>query len=53
MKPHELIKVLEVVPANADLVKNQVGNLAVILDDEYIGWVDLRTAEYNPNEETT
>jgi hypothetical protein len=30
---------------DAELVRNSVGNLTVLLDDEYIGWVNLRTGE--------
>lgn len=29
----------------AELVKNQVGNLAVMVDGEYAGYLDLRTGE--------
>lgn len=31
----------------AELVKNSLGNLAVMVDGEYVGWLDLRTAEIN------
>lgn len=53
MTPGELIKVLRLVPAEAELVKNAVGNLAVVVlgadgdEDKYIGWVDLRQAAYH------
>lgn len=30
---------------NAALVKNEVGNLAIVNEGTYVGWVDLRTAE--------
>lgn len=29
----------------AELHKNDVGNLTIMLDGKYVGWVDLRTAE--------
>ena len=31
----------------AELVKNQVGNLAVFVDGEYVAWLNLRTGEVN------
>lgn len=31
----------------ARLARNPVGNLAVIVDGEYAGWVDLATGEFN------
>jgi hypothetical protein len=35
--------VAELVP-DAELVKNQVGNLAILArDGDYLGWIDLRT----------
>lgn len=32
---------------SAVLEKNPVGNLSVMLDDEWIAWLDLRTGEVN------
>jgi len=29
------------------LVKNAVGNLAVMLNDEYVGFIDLATGRFN------
>ena len=29
----------------ADLVKNQVGNLAIYVDDNYVGFIDLLDGE--------
>jgi hypothetical protein len=37
-------EVAERFPA-AELVKNQVGNLAIMIDGEYAGYLDLRTGE--------
>lgn len=31
----------------ASLVKNDVGNLAIVVDGEYAGYLDLRTGEVN------
>lgn len=28
-----------------DIVKNEVGNVALVLDDVYIGYIDLHTGE--------
>ena len=45
MTPAQLVagaqEVIDRAP-NAELVKNQVGNLAIIQDGEMIGWLDLR-----------
>lgn len=30
---------------DAELIKNQIGNLAIERDGEYLGWVDMRTGE--------
>jgi hypothetical protein len=36
---------------DAVLVKNQVGNLAIVRDGEMIGWLDLRYGEAYWNDE--
>jgi hypothetical protein len=46
MTAKELIQTLNHVPEDATLLKNRVGNLAVYLNGDYIGYVDLRTFEY-------
>lgn len=45
MKVLDLIVALETLPDDAELVKNKVGNLAVIVDGAYTGWVDLQTGK--------
>ena len=48
MTARELIDALTEVPKDCILVKNQVGNLAIISDDEYgsmLGYVDLSIGE--------
>ncbi|HEY9413626.1 MAG TPA: hypothetical protein VIQ30_02600 [Pseudonocardia sp.] len=48
LTPQELLAAAQRLVAevpNASLVKNEVGNLAIIDGDAYIGWVDLRTGE--------
>lgn len=48
MSPDDLRVACELVQLrdpDAELVKNQVGNLAVISNGEYVGFIDLRTGE--------
>jgi len=40
-----LIDALQRVPDGAELVKNAVGNLSIIVDGEYVGYVDLTSFE--------
>lgn len=48
LTPQELLaaaqRVVDEAP-NAALVKNEVGNLAIVDEGTFIGWVDLRTGE--------
>lgn len=41
----DLICVLEQVPDDVLMFKNTVGNLAMFRDGEYVGFIDLATAE--------
>jgi hypothetical protein len=48
MTPQKLLAVVREVAARypeADLVKNRVGNLSVMLGVHYVGFIDLRTGE--------
>lgn len=48
LTPQELLTAAQQLVAeipNATLVKNEVGNLAIIDEGAYLGWVDLRTGE--------
>lgn len=48
LTPQELLAAAQQLVAevpNAALVKNEVGNLAIIDEGAYIGWVDLRSGE--------
>lgn len=56
MKPWELLAAAQHLAAQfptADLVKNEVGNLAIVVDGDYLGYVDLRTGwlDLNPGDE--
>ena len=45
MKPRTLLALAQALEANCpdvDLVKNDMGNLAIVRDNAYIGHVDLR-----------
>jgi hypothetical protein len=48
MTPAQLLEGARVVAArfpDAELVKNKVGNLAIMVGGEYVGYLDLRTGE--------
>lgn len=48
MNPQQFLAAATVVAARyptAELVKNPVGNLSVVVDGEYVAYVDLRTGE--------
>lgn len=48
MTPAEFLQAAQAVVErfpNAELVKNEVGNLAVFVDGQYVAWVDLRYGE--------
>lgn len=51
MEPWQFLRaartVMEDFP-NCRLVKNQVGNLAIVVDDEFVGYVDLRDGTVHP-----
>ena len=32
---------------SARLVRNRVGNLSLLVDDEYVGWLDLTFGQFN------
>lgn len=42
---HAALIVVDRVPANAQIVRNQVGNLSIVIDDEYAGWIDVVTGQ--------
>ena len=45
VSPADLIAGLSGIPARYDLRRNEVGNLAIMDGDEYLGWIDLTTGE--------
>ncbi len=49
MTPAQLLAIarelVDSLPPNARLEKNMVGNLAIVVNDEYVGFVNLRYAE--------
>jgi hypothetical protein len=48
MRPDQFLAAAQAVASrfpDCELVKNQVGNLSILLDGEQIGWVDLRYGE--------
>lgn len=53
MSPGQMLEaaqmLVERVP-DCRLVKNEVGNLAIVRGDEFIGWVDLRSGEVHLDE---
>jgi hypothetical protein len=49
MTPQQLLTVAQQVATwypEADLVKNQVGNLSVVNAGQYVGFIDLATGEF-------
>jgi hypothetical protein len=53
MTPQQLLAVTREVVARypqADLVKNQVGNLSVVNAGQYVGFIDLVTGEFEGEE---
>lgn len=52
MKPWELLAAAQQIATqfpSADLVKNEVGNLAIMVDGAYRGYLDLRDGWINLN----
>jgi hypothetical protein len=48
VKPFDLVWIAGEINArmrHAELVKNPAGNLSIMDRGEYVGWIDLRTAE--------
>jgi hypothetical protein len=43
--PSKLIEALQKVPPGCMVVKNRVGNLAIMRDGFFVGYIDLRTCE--------
>jgi hypothetical protein len=53
MTPQQLLTVAQQVATwypEADLVKNQVGNLSVVNAGQYVGFIDLATGEFEGEE---
>jgi len=54
MTPAQLLAAAQVIAdrvPDAELAKNQVGNLAIMRDGEMIGWVDLRYGDVHLDED--